>query len=283
MTLKRIDRTLTIYIFNHIARLFRRNRQIPVLMYHNVSNKEKKWSHPYYDTNTRPDIFIRQMTFLKRNNYQIIDIDKALKIIRNSGYVKERYAVITFDDGYQDNLTNALPVLKEFDFTATVYLATNYINEQSKQFKDHKCLNWKEVIELQDNNIEIGSHTVSHPQLSTLTHKEVETEIQKSKEIIENKLGKPCTSFSYPYAFPEEDKKFVVFLRNVLLESGYHNSVSTILGTLNKKSDNYFIRRIPVNSGDDESFFRAKLEGGYNWIHFPQFLNKKIKYILQKY
>lgn len=250
-------------------------------MYHSISSRDQNHVHPYFKTNTEPGVFLKQMSYLNRNDYRIISIDEALKIMHSGKHLQNKYAVITFDDGYQDILTNALPILKEFNFTATVYLPTHFISEEGRFYKDNRCLNWREAIELQSNNIEIGSHTVTHPQLISLTQQEVEIELTYSKTVIEEKLGKSCDSFSYPYAFPEANKQFVSCLRKILLKSGYHNCVSTIVGTMGEKADNFFIKRIPVNSYDDEQFFKAKLEGAYNWIHMPQTIFKYAKNILR--
>lgn len=279
MTIKRLDRLLTIYFFHYLAELKSSNKQIPVLMYHSISSRDQNHVHPYFKTNTEPGVFLKQMSYLNRNDYRIISIDEALKIMHSGKYLQNKYAVITFDDGYQDILTNALPILKEFNFTATVYLPTHFISEEGRFFNNNRCLNWQEVIELQSNNIEIGSHTVNHPKLISLTPQEVEIELTHSKAVIEDKLGKSCDSFSYPYAFPEANKQFVSFLRQILSKSGYNSCVSTIVGTMGEKADNFFIKRIPVNSDDDQQFFKAKLEGAYNWIHIPQAIFKYAKNI----
>ena len=279
MTTMRLDRLLTIYFFHYFAELKSSTKQIPVLMYHSISGGNRNHVHPYFKTNTDPDVFFKQMSYLKQNDYQAISIDEALKIMHSAKPPVNKHVVITFDDGFQDILTNALPILKEFNFTATVYLPTNFISEEGCFFNNNRCLTWQEVHELQANKIEIGSHTVTHPKLVSLTPQEVEIELSRSKALIEEKLGKPCNSFSYPYAFPEGNRQFAGFLRKILLKSGYHNCVSTIVGTMGENADPYFIKRIPVNSDDDEQFFKAKLEGAYNWIHMPQVFFKYAKNI----
>jgi hypothetical protein len=217
------------------------------------------------------------MSYLHNNGYDVISIAEALQIMQSDQPMEHKYAVITFDDGFQDVLINALPILKQYNFKAIVYLPTDFISDKGMLFKNIRCLTWKEVKELQDNDIEIGSHTVTHPQLSSLRPRDVEYEICHSKTVIEDKLGTPCHSFSYPYAFPEEHKSFVTFLRNIMTNSGYLNSVSTIVGSMGKNEDKYFIKRLPVNSYDDETFFKLKLEGAYDWLHGPQIVFKYLK------
>jgi len=137
-------------------------------------------------------------------------------------------------------------------------------------------LTWQEVRELHAAGISFGSHTVTHPDLRSLGPEQIDYEIGYSKETIEQKLGVPVESFAYPFAFPEEDKDFGRYLVDVLENHGFENGVSTIIGRARSGSNRFFLPRLPVNSWDDSVLLRAKLEGGYDWMHFPQWLNKFI-------
>ena len=272
----RLDRFLTLYFFHPFIRKqgTPNDKKIPILMYHSISDEKEK-SHPYYHVNTSSSVFDAQMHYLYENNYSVInlqDLEKSFDTRDSSKYV-----VITFDDGFHDFYTNALPILKKYNFTATVFLPSAFISAHHKKLKGKGHLNWQEVRELSDAGISIGSHTANHPQLSELSDTEVEYEIQHSKEIIENNLGSAIDTFSYPYKFPDENKKFKIILRDLLNKHGYKYGVNTRIGTTSKKDDIYFMKRLPVNSADDMSFFQAKLEGGYNWLYQLQYLTKLIK------
>ena len=146
------------------------------------------------------------------------------------------------------------------------------------RFNDTDCLTWPEIRELQQAGMEFGSHTVSHPQLHALNLREVEGELRASKQTIEDKTGTGVRCFSYPYAFPESDRNFVRSLRDILQAAGYNEGVSTIVGTAQRGSDQLFLERLPVNSWDDLHFFKAKLEGGYDWLHSFQYARKMLKF-----
>ncbi|MDP9338881.1 MAG: hypothetical protein M3P45_08440, partial [Acidobacteriota bacterium] len=77
-----------------------------------------------------------------------------------------------------------------------------------------------------------------------------------------------------PFAFPEENKNFTQFLVDILENQGFENGVSTIIGRASKDNNHYYLPRLPVNSWDDATLLRAKLEGGYDWLHWPQWLYK---------
>jgi len=110
----------------------------------------------------------------------------------------------------------------------------------------------------------------------SLSLEQIDYELGFSKEVIEQKLGTAVESFSYPFAFPEEDKGFTRFLVDVLENLGFHNGVSTVIGRARQDHNRFFLPRLPVNSWDDPHFLRAKIEGGYDWLHWPQWFNKLI-------
>ena len=108
---------------------------------------------------------------------------------------------------------------------------------------------------------------MTHPSLITLKNGELEYELRKSKETIEEKLGQAIHSFSYPFKFPDENRRFKEKLKGLLQETGYSCGVTTRIGRTSAADDAYFMKRLPVNSGDDTSLFQAKLEGGYDWLY----------------
>jgi len=273
----RLDRALSIRLVHPISRLLNRQSraQVPILMYHGISDT-LEGKHPYFETNTAPRLFAEQMRFLHENGYRTTDLAKALETIK-AGIQVERQVVITFDDGYRNFYTHAFAVLMRYGFSATVFVVTDITGEQRVCEEGKEYMTWGEMREVQAHGIHIGSHTVTHPKLQTMAPAQVKYEIERSKEIIEDKLGVPLQSFSYPYAFPELDKRVVALVREALESSGYQNGVSTIIGTAGRQHDKFFLPRLPVNSYDDLRFFRAKLEGGYDWLHTPQRLYKNLR------
>jgi peptidoglycan/xylan/chitin deacetylase (PgdA/CDA1 family) len=273
----RLDRFATLYFVHPVQRRMSGNKpSIPILMYHSITDEDEAKVHAYYRTATSPSVFTQHMHYLHDLGYSTINLADAVSLLQNGGSTK-KYAVVTFDDGYADFYTQAFPALSRYGFTATVFLPTGYIGTVPVQFKGKDCLTWSEVRELRKYGISFGSHTVTHPQLSTLDASTVRSEIVNSRKAIEDNLGESVDSFAYPFAFPEENSSFVRMLRNVLLESGYHQGVSTRIGTARQQEDRYFLRRLPMNSLDDIPLFDAKLEGGYDWLHKVQRASKLLK------
>jgi peptidoglycan/xylan/chitin deacetylase (PgdA/CDA1 family) len=241
-------------------------------MYHSISeNSERR--RPYYNIDTPFHVFAEHMRFLHGNRYASISLEEALEY--NTSGKRCKCVVITFDDGYR-NILEAAPELRRYGFKAIVFLPTAFIGDQPIRFNGRECLTWTEVRSLEREGILFGSHTVTHPQLIGLSTTELKEEIRRSKETIEEKLGVAVTSFCYPLAFPEHAAGFRRILRAQLQECGYLNGVCTVIGRATSKCDRYFLSRLPVNGDDDLDLFRAKLQGGYDWLHKLQYLSKKI-------
>ncbi len=270
----RTDEFATLYMFDPLRRLFGGGRGVPVLMYHSISDAPEHKAHPYYQTVTTPAAFARQMAWLHRNGYSTMDSSEVANAAATAG--RERRVAITFDDGFRDFYQYAYPILSEYDFKATMYLPTAYIGETAGTFKEQECLTWNEIRELHRNRIEFGSHTVTHPQLASLGPDAVRYEVDASKKMIEDRLGYPVRSFAYPYAFPEADRTFTARLRGFLQEAGYDNGVCTTIGTVQRTGDRFFMKRLPVNSCDNDSLFEAKLAGSYDWLHSVQYISKRL-------
>ena len=316
----RFDRLLTLNLFGPLMKRIKVSNKprIPILMYHSLSDDTENGIHPYYRINTSPKIFAEQMKFLHDNNYKVISLSEAMHNIESQTVNRESQGVsgkthttathnnllthslikstnpsnttnsinlsnpvvLTFDDGYHDFLEKAFPILEKYEFTATIFLPTGFISDGGLSFKGKRCLHWREVRELAASGVQFGSHTISHPNLRDLHLDQVEREIWESKEILENRIGTRVDSFSYPYAFPEEDPRFKRRIRTSLAKAGYTIGVTTIIGTATQGNDRLFLKRIPVNSVDDPAFFRAKLDGGYDWIRGLQYGLKILKWSL---
>ncbi len=272
----RIDRAVTVGLVNPLTPLLKRRHQvsIPILMYHSISDPGDCGRHPYFATSTSPAVFAQHMRLLAEHRYTTVDLADAVNVIADPQATINRQVVITFDDGYRDFFTTAFPILREYGFKATVFIVSGFTGDVPVTRNGMFYMTWDDVREVQTAGIQIGSHTITHPELHTLPTSQVEHEIRESARTIEGKLGSPVRSFSYPYSFPEQSCRMLALLRDSLQKSGYENGVSTIIGTAVPGSDPFALPRLPVNSYDDSRLFLAKLAGAYDWLHVPQLLYK---------
>jgi peptidoglycan/xylan/chitin deacetylase (PgdA/CDA1 family) len=275
----RLDRFFTLYLFHPLVRLKVMNRSdgIPILMYHSISDNIEPNIHPYYQTTTSPAVFSKHMQFLYESGYSVLRLKDAVSLLnsRNNNYHKA--VVLTFDDGFSDFYSQAFPILQIFRFTCTVFLTTAFVENQNHKFKGKNCLSWSEVKELHRYGISFGSHTVTHPKLTTLNVVDVQLELQKSKHDIESELHEDIESFCYPFAFPEENARFIKTLEELLQTAGYTVGVTTRIGIPRGGENPLFLKRIPVNEMDDLRLLKAKLTGAYDWVYGIQKFYKYLK------
>jgi peptidoglycan/xylan/chitin deacetylase (PgdA/CDA1 family) len=278
----RFDRLLTLKVFRPLRKLAPggNGQRLPILMYHSISTDAEKHSSPYYRVCTSPAVFARHMELLHEGGYQAINMRQASEFLTKTSGSFHRRVVITFDDGFRDFYTAAFPVLQKYNFSATMFLPTVFIGSQPRQFKEKECLTWDEVRECDRAGIEFGSHTVNHPKLYELDFPQIRVELETSKKVIEQELGKAAPSFAYPYAFPSGDRAFVKKFTELLRGAGYETNVTTRIGTVRAGDDPFTLRRLPANSDDDASLFMAKIHGAYDWLGRPQDTLKKLKHLL---
>ena len=277
----RLDRLITLSLTAARRRNERSSGNVPVLMYHGISDEDESGRHAYYRTLTSPRVFEMQMAHLYHSGYTTAGVHETKNKL-DEGASGARAVVITFDDGYHDFYVHAFPVLRKYGFTATMFLPSKFIGHERRKFRDKQCMTWNEIQELQESGISFGSHTVTHPQLRELGAGAVNEEVTVSKLTIEQKLGSAVEAFAYPYAFPEGDTHFKSRLREMLKAAGYTCGVCTSIGRVNQESDRYFMRRLPVNSCDDVRLFDAKLRGSYDWVSHPQKWLKNAKSIYRQ-
>jgi peptidoglycan/xylan/chitin deacetylase (PgdA/CDA1 family) len=294
----RLDRFITLSMVQPLRRAFTApkrsdggsplDRFLPILMYHSISDDPESGVRPYYRVCTSPRRFREQMQWLNDNGYRGVTLSAGLAWL-NSPHASRLtpHVAITFDDGFRDFYTHAFPILQQHGFSATMYLPTAFIGQSRRLFRpstlnsqsatDHECLTWDEVRELRGKGMCFGSHTVNHPQLADLSRKEIEHELRASKSELEQQLGGAITSFAYPFAFPQNNRRFKESFQSLLSEAGYTCCATTAIGRVKLGDDPYALKRLPVNSLDDPAFFQAKLEGGYDWLALPQRMVKKFK------
>jgi peptidoglycan/xylan/chitin deacetylase (PgdA/CDA1 family) len=244
-------------------------------MYHSISERPAFNWHPYYEIATTPARFAEQARCLRDRGYAALSLADVCDAVLGRAAMPPRAVAITFDDGYQDNYDVAWPVLREAGLMATFFLPTALVGETGRRHLNGRpCLTWSEARAMHAAGMAFGSHTVTHREIEDGTDELLEEELCRSKAALEKQLGAATRTFSYPYAFPETNRPFRARLRDALARCGFDCGVTTILGRACRGDDVYCLRRIPISEADELPLFMAKIEGGYDWMHGPQWLAK---------
>jgi peptidoglycan/xylan/chitin deacetylase (PgdA/CDA1 family) len=168
---------------------------------------------------------------LKRNGWHPIIFKDLYSHWGKGTPLPDKPILLTFDDGYQNNYTEAFPVLKEFGYPATLYVVVQTVGWDNRWHDPASetripMISWAQLQELRDNGWEIGSHTMNHPNLKRIELKEVKRELEKSRSVLTEFMGEVPDSFAYPYGAGEDVPAIVQSVK----ETGYRTAVTVHAG-----------------------------------------------------
>lgn len=225
---------------------------VPIMMYHRVLSEPK----PEYRLSVSVKALNRQLQFLKKNHYNVLSLEELADLIRHKKKIPPRTIALTFDDGYEDNYTNALPVLKKYNLPVTIFLIVEEIGS-------HERLNWEEVKLMQDTGfITFGSHAMGpEPLINIKSDEELKRQIFDSKKILEERLKRPVNAFSYP------EGRFNSQIRQLVIDAGYKVAVTTTPEKNYPNNDIFAVKRARISENANNMFiFWFKATGFYTFL-----------------
>lgn len=309
---------------------FRRQfkKEVIILAYHRVLDRSDNDSYLFDEDliSANSKTFLWQINFLKKH-YDIISFAELSDRLAGNIAITGRELIITFDDGFSDNYSNAYKLLDSADIPAVFYISTGYMGadktfwfnevvhaikvakklsfsianktysfERSKENKKKAIqivlsqlkkipneerlrtieslyrdldfctktmpaselpMTWENINEMASNNMEIGSHAVSHPVLSRMTDAEMQKELKVSKQSIETMTGKACLSIAYPVGGHNE---FTQKVQNAAETAGYEYGLSYISGINKAKALKQFsLSRLHIERYTSNEEFKLML------------------------
>ncbi len=213
------------------ARVF----DIPVLMYHHVGEPPSDADDLRCALTVSGSNFKAQMDYLKSSGYNPITQAQLFNALYNGGQLPAKPVMLTFDDGYEDNYYDAAPILIEHGFPATFYILTSKVDILG-------YMTWQQLIELDSKGMDIGSHAVTHRDLTAMPADEARVEISQSAADISSKLGHQPYWFCYPSG------KFNPETIKLVFQSGYLLAASTETGELQSSDTPYQLKRYRVDA-----------------------------------
>jgi peptidoglycan/xylan/chitin deacetylase (PgdA/CDA1 family) len=169
-----------------------RSIEVPVLMYHSINANSTN------NLIITPQEFEKQISWLKDNGFTPLILDELYSMLTTGINVPRKPIVLTFDDGYEDNYTEAYSILKRYNFKATIFLITDAIGHAAH-------LKEPQIREMYANNIDFQSHTASHHELNSLSFKKQLEELIQSRDAINKMLIKNTDYLCYPVGKYNED------------------------------------------------------------------------------
>ena len=253
------------FVFSGLNRVFRRlfrkfsPANLIIVMYHSVHSDEK-------------DKFIKHVQFAKKVGIPVFpDIDQSLQ-------PGVRHIALTFDDAFENFYQNALPVLRRHNIPATVFVPTGFIglkegwikNKSSRNFNEN-LMSATQLAELPTDIVRIGSHCKSHLPLARLNIEDRKEELEESKQMLEQLLGREIRLLALPHGSFTHDTE------EISLKAGYDRVFFSepIFRSTNFKSVKK--GRIDVTLDDWPIEYKLKYLGGYQWERY----SFKIKNILK--
>lgn len=204
---------------------------VPILMYHYIRDFNDPNDQIGTNLSVSPIVFDKQIKWLQDNGYQAVNFDYLI----NPYALSLKPIIITFDDGYKDAYTDAFPILKKYGFTGTFYIITSYVGKA-------EYMSWTQIQELRKSSMNIGSHTLTHPDLANSANTRVIKEVTESKSTIEEKIGSIINDFCYPSG------KYNNEVITELKKAGYKTAVTVKSGIVTQNSDLFELPRIRVTS-----------------------------------
>lgn len=239
----------------------------PVLMYHKIPESELQTQHKIFVTK---DNFRKHLEYFKRKGFTALTFSE-LALYRK-GHVSfksfpRKPLVLTFDDGYRDNLVNASPLLKEFGFKAQLFLLADQTIDHNNWDADgneptHEIISGAERQAWNESAFEIGSHGFSHEKLTSFTEADALHELTESKKALEDEFKKKINVFAFTYGITTENS------RELARRAGYDYAVNTDSGGLLLEEDPYAIFRVNIFPNENSWSLFKKTSSWYRRYYF---------------
>jgi peptidoglycan/xylan/chitin deacetylase (PgdA/CDA1 family) len=227
--------------------------RVPILMYHAVSTSPNDATR---DLSVAPEAFAEQMALIGDLGLTPVRTAELAARWRSGKPLPERPVLITFDDGYEGVHRHALPVLAKHGFAATVFVSTGWLKGPHDMGGGlDTMLDWDQVRELAEADVEIGGHSHTHPQLDQLPDGRLRSELILCKEIISDQLGTVPASFAYPYGYSSRR------VREAVRETGYAQALAVNNGLARRRQGPYALTRLTVRRGTGIEEFGRMVEG----------------------
>jgi len=221
---------------------------VPILMYHRIGAVPPDDPAPRQRAalTVSSEAFGQQLDWLSAHGYHPIDYKDLRAYLAGLQDLPSRPVILTFDDGSADLYTAAYPQLLAHGMKAVAFIVSGFLDAPGRVTRD-------QVVRMSRHGVEIGSHTLDHPDLTTLPPERVQDELRGSRRTLEQLLGTPVPDFAYPAG------RHSPALDAAVAAAGYESGSTTDPGTVHATADRYAWTRMRVGGGESLGQFVAAL------------------------
>ena len=224
---------------------------VPVLAYHSISDTPHdgtlRWS-------VSPGEFDEHMALLHQRGRTPLTISQYTDVLRGRAQMPGKPVLVTFDDGFADLATAAMPLLRRYGIVATAYVITGRVGAKHSYDSD-PTLDWDQLVDLRASGVEIGSHSHTHRALDCLHRSELRDEVVASRQLLEDGFHEPVHSFAYPYGYHSKA------VRRAVQAAGY-TSACAVKNALSHEGDDVFaVARVLIERDTGVAGIDALCEG----------------------
>jgi peptidoglycan/xylan/chitin deacetylase (PgdA/CDA1 family) len=222
-----------------------RDAAVAVLGYHRVDD------HGPMAVSRQTFLLHMRVLDAERQRRPVLDLVDAIDRLA-AGTAPRRAVVVTFDDAWADNHTNALGQLVEHRVPATLFVPSRLVGTPGR-------LSRAQLLEMVGAGVSVGAHSRTHADLTACSDADLEREVRGSREDLEELLGVPCTRFAYPHG------RLDARVRAAVAAAGFRTAVTTVRGWARANTDPLRIARSFIEDFDAATF-SAALRGGLNYL-----------------
>lgn len=232
---------------------------IPILMYHSLSEQAAPGFRKF---TLKPEIFAAHLAFLQAQGYTTLTVARLaeIRLMHQEHLLPRKPVVLTFDDAFEDFYLSAWPLLQEYNATASLFVATGYLDGVSQWLEAlhegrRAIIRRAQLREIAEAGIDCGSHTHTHVHMDTVDEKKGRQELVISKALLEQILGRPVTTFAYPYG--HHDRR----ARQWVVEAGFSAACAVKNALSHTEDDLHALARITITDQTDVATLAELLSG----------------------
>lgn len=243
---------------------------IPVLMYHKIPDTEIKSAHKIFVTKEN---FEQHLRFFKRRGFETLtfsDLKEFRSGRRSFDQFPRRPLILTFDDGYRDNLENAAPLLKKYNFRAQLFLLADRTIDRNQwdlgsSEPVHEIVSQNERLKWKETPFEIGSHGFSHQKITDLDSATALNELVESKSALEKEFQQPVNVYAFTYGITTPAAA------TLAQRAGYDYAVNTDTGGILIEEEPFAVFRVSIFPGENRWTLLKKTSSWYRkYYHFKR-------------